>query len=352
MDVAGFLRWWRDQLTDWIPERIRARLTASGRALLIEPHQQGWKIRAQQAGNAVELGSTVTDTAEALRRALADQPTPSRIELTVPPGQYLSRTLDLPLAAADDLAEAIGYQIDTLTPFKREQVWLFCGEQQRLPDGKRLRAWLVAVPRRMDMVFDQLGLSVDARPLRGPRTLPDPQTPVTLAFRPANRTGALPLGWLLVGINLIVLMIAASLHLDNRESQLTALKQQARELQPAALAAGDLNRQVQTLQRQLDTLQARHDDHLPRVALLDEVTARLDDQTWVHRLELRQQQLRLQGSSTNASALIGQLDASPLINDVRFEASLTRDPAGGERFNLAGTLAKPAADHAVAEARP
>jgi hypothetical protein len=50
---------------------------------------------------------------------------------------------------------------------------------------------------------------------------------------------------------------------------------------------------------------------------------------------LRQQQLRLQGNSQNASALIAALDASPMFSDVRFEAALTRDPvAGAERFNL------------------
>ncbi len=336
MDVAGFLRWWRDQLADWIPERLRNALTGQGNTLLIAPDDHGWRAWRIRGDKRIPLDEAA---------AADDKSRPARIDLAVPPGRYLARTVDLPIAAADDLNQAVGYQIDTLTPFKRDQVWLFCGEQQRLPDGKRLRAWLVAVPRRLGSAFTGLDLAVDPASLRGPRALPDDNAPVTLAFRPAGGNGRISMGWLLVGLNLLALVLAISLHLDNREAEFAALKQQARQLQPAATAAADLDRQVQTLQHQLDALQARHDAHLPRVAVLDDVTQRLDDQTWGHRLELRQQQLRLQGSSTNASALIGQLDASPLIDDVRFEASLTRDPAGGERFNLTGRLvtAPPAA---------
>lgn len=351
MSLRAFGRWWGEQLADWLPTRLRDWFTGQATELRLSADGNHWRITLRHAGRDTELGQYPGLDAAQLRAALAAHPGVQRVALQLTPGRYLARSVDLPLAAAGDLQQAIGYQIDTLTPFHRDQLWLFCGEQQRLPDGKRLRAWLVAVPRRVAEVLTALDLAVTPQPLRGPRQAPAEGAAVTLGFRPAAASTGLPLGWALVGLNLLALLLAAGLHLDNREAELALLKEQTRALQSQALAASDLVREVDDLQQRLDELQRQRDSNPPRVAILEELSRRLDDQTWVTRLELRQQQLRLQGSSTNASALIGELDASPLIDEVRFEASLTRDPAGGERFNLTGKVVTPAAPQ-VAEVTP
>lgn len=340
-ELRGFMRWWGEQLADWLPARLREALAGRATELRLVVRDGGWQLLLHHRGRDTELGTDAELDAAALRTALAAHPAVQRITLRLPPGHYLSRTVDLPLAAAGDLAQAIGYQIDTLTPFGRDQLWLFCGEQQRLPDGKRLRAWLVAVPRRGAQALADLGLDVDGDPA-GPRRAPADGDTITLKFRPAAVGARLPLGWTLAGLNLVVLMLAAGLHLDNREAELALLKERTQALQPQALAASDLAREADTLQQRLDKLQQARETQPPRVAVLDDLTRRLDDQTWVTRMELRNRQLRLQGTSSNASALIGELDDSPLLGEVRFEASLTRDPAGGgERFNLAGKVIGP-----------
>lgn len=340
MAVTTFFNWWRDQLLDWVPPRLRQAAARNTDALLVSPNADDWALTHQHNGRRTPLGE--------------DQPVPlvPRVQVTLPPDRYLARTVDLPVAAAGDLEQAVAYQIEALTPFARNDVWVFCGEQRRLPDGKRLRAWLVAVPKRWQQDLAALGLPLEGTPVAGPRELPDSGGDVTLTFRPANQRRHVPLGWMLVGLNLAALVLAISLHLDNREKALDALQAQISAQQADALAAADLQRRVDALQQRLSALQQRHASHLPRVALLNEVTRRLDDHTWVHRFELRDTKLRLQGSSSNASALIGELDASPLIGDVRFEASLTRDPNGGERFNLAATVSPAPAQRSVVEAAP
>lgn len=337
MSATAFLTWWRDHLLDWIPPRLRQAAARNTDALLLRPHDDDWELIHQHNGRRIPLGD--------------DQLVPRvpRVQVTLPPEYYLARTVDLPVAAAADLQQAIAFQIEALTPFTRDDVWLFCGEQQRLSDGKRLRAWLVAVPKRWRHALTALGLTLEDAPIAGPRALPPQEGDITLTFRPGSQGSRVPLGWVLIGLNLAALVLAVSLHLDNREKTLEALKAQIKEQQDDALAAADLQRRADVLQQRLTELQQRRSAHVPRVALLDEVTRRLDDHTWVHRFELRDNKLRLQGSSSNASALIGELDASPLIGDVRFEASLTRDPSGGERFNLAGTVSPVTPDATVAE---
>lgn len=354
MNISGFLRWWGEQLTDCLPTRVRGWLTEQGTVLHLQRDDTHWQASLRHGRAHRPLSDDATLDAPSMQAALREHPGVQRIELQLPAGQYLARHVDLPLAAADDLPQAIGYQIETLTPFKRDQLWLFCGEQQRLPDGKRLRAWLVAVPRQAAGLLQDLQLTSDTQPVRGPRQAPAPGAPITLGFPPRGNRRNLPLGWLLLGLNLLALLLAASLHVDNRQAELTQLKAQSRALQSQAVAASDLSREVDTLQKRLSSLQAQHSALPTRVSVLEELSRRLDDQTWVQRLELRQQQLRLQGSSNNASALIGALDGSPLLSEVRFEASLTRDPSGGERFNLTSKVipaGKPPTDSPT-EAKP
>jgi general secretion pathway protein L len=337
--VLAFLRWWGEQLADWLPEGVRHRLTARRTVLTLACADSHCTIHLQHAGREQLLGAYPDMDANGLRLALRQHPPVQGIALKLSPADYLLRTVELPLAAAEDLSQAIGYQVESLTPFKREQLWLFCGEQERLPDGKRLRAWMVAVPRRAAQALQALGLQSSDTPVRGPRQAPAAGAPLLLGFRPGKLGSGLPLGGLLMALNLAALLLAVGLHLDKRQAELASLKSQNRALQQQAVAASDLARQTEQLQQRLDSLRQKRTDTPTAVAVLEEVSRRLDDQTWLQRLALRQQQLRLQGSSNNASALIAQLDGSPLFGDVQFDASLTRDPAGGgERFNLAGQV--------------
>lgn len=69
----------------------------------------------------------------------------------------------------------------------------------------------------------------------------------------------------------------------------------------------------------------------PSVGVLEAVSRALPDGTWLTRLELRKGQIRLVGQSGNATALIGQLEASPFFEAVRFVAPVTPGP-GGQTF--------------------
>lgn len=340
MAVREFLRWWVEQLAGWIPANLRHRLQGRHTSLRLYRDPQGFSIHLDHKGRSHELGRHPGLDADELQGRLADHPPIERIDLILPPGRYLHRTVDLPLAAADGLTQAVGYQIESLTPFRRNQVWLFCGEQQRLPDGKRLRAWLTAVPRSSAEVLEALGLDVQPEPVRGSHRAPAGDDAIQLTFRPNGQARAwLSRGWALAGANLVALAMATGLHLDNRQAELDTLKQQSRSLQQQAIAASDLAHKVEQSRQRLDLLFRQRASQPTSVAVLDEVSQRLDSQTWLQRFELRHGKLRLQGISGHASGLIAELERSPLLGDVRFDASLTRNPnGGGERFNLTGQV--------------
>ncbi len=76
--------------------------------------------------------------------------------------------------------------------------------------------------------------------------------------------------------------------------------------------------------------------------LLEELSARLPDDTWLFRAEVRDGKVHLQGTSTGASALIAELENSRFLEDVRFASPVTQDGASGrERFHLSASIVSP-----------
>jgi general secretion pathway protein L len=73
--------------------------------------------------------------------------------------------------------------------------------------------------------------------------------------------------------------------------------------------------------------------------LLGEVSARLPDDTWAVQFTWREGRLSLSGYSAKPSRLIGLLEESEMLTQVRFNSPVTRDPKVGlERFNISATV--------------
>ena len=80
----------------------------------------------------------------------------------------------------------------------------------------------------------------------------------------------------------------------------------------------------------------------PSVAeLLNEVTILLPDHTWIIRLAWAGERMTLSGYSAKPSALIGLLEQSDMLSEVRFNSPVTADlKIGLERFNLSAEVTR------------
>jgi general secretion pathway protein L len=146
----------------------------------------------------------------------------------------------------------------------------------------------------------------------------------------------------LFAVNLGLLMGALALHWQNGQSELHALEKAVSEVRREAAVAADLADNNARLRTEAIAMRERRTRQPLMVEVLEDLSGRLADDTYLQRLELREGQLRLYGISAAASDLISQLEASPLLEDVRFEASITRDAATGrERFSITAGLASP-----------
>lgn len=76
----------------------------------------------------------------------------------------------------------------------------------------------------------------------------------------------------------------------------------------------------------------------PVVAMLEEISRLLPDNTWLQQLDIKAQEISLQGNTTGSSRLINLFEKSRLFADAQFNSPLVKAPGGEERFQLAAAI--------------
>ena len=120
------------------------------------------------------------------------------------------------------------------------------------------------------------------------------------------------------------------------------------DLLPKVAAAQKEAEQILMLRKELeDSLESsrflfqKRQETILVIDLLNELTSLLPDGTSVEHLEIRDNEVRVRGQSSGASALIGLLEASKYFHGVTFLAPVTADrTAGQERFYIAVQIAR------------
>lgn len=356
MNWRAFLSWWLTQLAEWIPPQLRARLAPGHDALVIAVEPAQLHVYAKIDGTRHDYGPVTPGEQDAhrdrLRAFLAGLPhRPERIEVQLPAGRYLQRELELPLAAGDNLYEAVGFQLDRVAPFEPAEAIYHCGVLARDPAAKRLRAWVAVAPRQaVEQALRLLG-DPAPQPVPMPKAPPPEGAAMVVAYSVANRRGS-GLTWALLALNLVLFGAALTLHLNHRQYELEQLEQALGQVRREAADAVDLVDSAERIRAEALAMRDRRTAQPLLVAVLEDLSARLGDDTWLQRFEARGDELRLYGVSNSASNLIGQLEASPLLANVRFEASVNRDAvSGGDRFSITARMVPPEPDQ-VSEVQP
>jgi general secretion pathway protein L len=75
------------------------------------------------------------------------------------------------------------------------------------------------------------------------------------------------------------------------------------------------------------------------LAVLDQVTALLPDDTWAFQLRIDSDELQVHGYAAAAAPLLGRFEEAPLLGNARFRSPLTRDQRLNlERFHVSAEL--------------
>lgn len=355
--AGGLLAWWWRALASWLPPRMRRVLGFDRGRLLLQADGAELQLRLQRGEHVRDLGRVPVLAAPVPGEVAAADPlalllTPSVVELPrwliLPAASALRRRLALPPAAAERLRDVVGFEIDRQTPFAADAVAFDARVRGRRESDGQLDVELVAVPRgAMDPQLAALGplaatlagvdvAASDGAPL-GVNLLPPPQ-------RSRHRDSWRP--WNIALATLSLLLVAALLWqlLANRRAAAAALQQTIEAQAEAGRRAAVQQQQLRNLiegQAFLDNARASRPT---TIEIVDELSRRLPDGTYLEKLAIEDEQLMLIGLSNEAAALVGRLQGATLWQKPALAGALQPDPASGrDRFTITAALGPAAA---------
>jgi general secretion pathway protein L len=344
--LEGFLGWWLAELRGLVPARFSRSERRQRQRLVLTLH--GAEVALSEGAGAQEqsLGEAALDAPaeiDALRTALRRARHRKRgVTLRLGSDQGLRRTLQVPLAAREDLGQLLRFEMDRLSPVRTDEVQFAYRVVDTDSANRRITVELQMAPRmvvdhalevaeRLDVVPAALELTdAGAGPAGALNLLPRDSGTSAQASR-LNRALAV----------LALLLAVAAVAIPLRHQRSTA-----DELERHVAAARAAAEQSLTLREQLDELRAGvrflidRKTQTPLVTeMLAELTRLIPDQAYVVQLTLRGSELQLHGFANTASELIGLLDQSALFHAPQFRSPVTQDPRQeAERFHISVEL--------------
>ncbi len=356
MGIGEFFSWWRAELAGMLPDAWRRRFERRHATLLLALTGDQVRVGRRDNGRLEELGRISTALPDAAERVAAVvgglKAESTRVEVEVPAEKLLVKQIQLPLAAEENLRQVLGFEMQRQTPFRAEQVYFNYRVTARRAQSQQIAVRLSVVPRAVvDAALEPL-VDWHLVPERGDDR--SDQDSRVFAFVPGN-AGQRPSSGLyraLLVLNLVLLVAVVAVPLVQQQRYLDQLRARLAEVRVSATTASDLRQRIDQRQARSRYVFANKAGKPASVELLEELSRRLPDDTWLFRVEVRDAKVYLQGTSSRASSLIAELEDSRFFEDVRFASPVTQDGASGrERFHLSAGIVAPAIS-SLADAQP
>lgn len=335
--------WGRQMLAAWrslLPASVRPLLQGEKGRLLFDRDGNLLRIAVESPEQEQLLGQVPLDDPALvadLGRRIADSPAPAWLML--PPSAVLRRTLALPAAAEARLREVLVHEIDRQTPFPADQVCFEGRVIGRDAASQGVKVELLVLPRaRLDQELQALGplaaglagadvRGEDGRALGVNLLLPAHRS------RGSDPSSRLNLG--LLGVAVVALLLALGLVRFNRADALATLRA---DVEAANLQVRDVRLARNQLVAKVEAanfLAGRRAASPTMLEILDDLTRRIPDDTSVDKLSVENGRIVMIGQSRAAPALVGLLQASPLLVEPALTGAVQADPrTGRDRFTL------------------
>jgi general secretion pathway protein L len=339
----AFLLWWKEGLLACLPSSLQQALKKRPASLIVQIRAREVSFLYEEGGESREMDCFPLEmllNGDFRERGAAFLGDAEGVVLRLPAEQGLIKELSLPLVAETNLRQVVGFEIDRLTPFAAGQLYYDVAKLERQADLKRIRIVLVAVPRTaVDPWLNrlaELGLEADGVTLTGEdcgiNLLPPER-------RPQRHRLAQRLSWSLMSLVAALLALAALLPLWQQRSLAVALLPKVAAAQQEAEQILVLRKQLEEASESSHFLFQKRRESVSVMDLLKELTAVLPDDTWLEQLEINGNEIRLQGQSSQASALIGLVEGSKWLHGATFLAPVIADRGSGkERFYLSAQI--------------
>ena len=349
--LPAFFAWWRDQLLACLPARWRDLLSERSESLLLDLHDEEivvWRERGDAMSEYARIRRDLPPEAQSaefqrLRTAIGDPAV--RTVFCIPADRVLTRVLNLPSAAEDNLRQVLSFEMDRQTPFKADQIYFDSRVLGHDASGRNVQVELVLIPRgRLDQELNALPSgAADLDGVDSWRALPGAGRRHTNLLPPEKRAQRrnlrTPLNLALAAAVLILLVLNMDESLANRAAAVESMRAEVSQANTAAKQVAALKKSLADSIGGANFLTDRKRNGALTVALINDISQRLPQDTYLERLQIENKQVQLQGQAQEAAKLIALLGASPCLGNPGFQGQVQPDPrTGKERFQINADL--------------
>ena len=342
-----FWKWWSGEILDLVPPVIRKALDHHEPVLLVSVHDHDMTVDLCHGTRRQTLDKIQFDSLSAIESGVsrAEQqqgyPAADTIVVELSAAQTICRHVSLPMGTEDRITDVLGYEMDRLTPFEKDDVYFHHRVTGRDVDRRVINIDLVVALRRtVDDILLRLsecGIVPTKLTLRGAALSADRSlAAVNLLPREsrADISSKRPLlPTVLTALALLLAVIAIAYPPAYQKIYLTGLEEEISRLGPAAAAAERTRGEIAEAVRQGGFIADKWASMPTKIGLLNELTRIVPDDTWLVRVQVLGAIVRIHGESDNASSLIGLLESSDWLSDARFSSPVTKNPrTSNDRF--------------------
>ena len=349
--VAKFFVWWAGGLAALLPAALRRLIGIDPDLVVVEVKSDQLIVGVDRHGESTALGQVGRSDADAASkiRDLLTTAKMSRapVALRLTPDQVLQKELALPNAVTENLRQVLEFEMEQQTPFHAEQVYFGGIVTGPGTGGSGITVRLAAVPKETvdhaTAALEKMGLAPALVGVGETQSRIDRR--INLAAH-VGTSGGLSRrdGFLMV---LVAILIVAALTVPGFKYDIARarVEGQIADLSPSANKALGLRQKIETALAGAGTVARAKQATPSAVRLLEELSARLPDETWLVQMNLVGGEVTIEGTSPSATALASILEASSLIESVRFQTPITRNNiTDREQFNLSLRAAIPEAN--------
>lgn len=352
-DLSALLQRWKVGLQDILPAglagafvrpapTVEAIVEQNSISFVQQYPSAGLEIVTLQSGE-VGLAADGALRADILSGVKASQ---LQLNLIMPEEQVMRRRLSLPKIARRNLRNVVSFQIARLTPFSADKVFFDVVELPATQENSDLiEVEFIAVLKTsaqpwIDKVERLTGMTVSR--LKAPQTAGVTQTQNINLF---EQLGTRNTWWLRLNRNSALLLALIALLLVTTLVPVLKLRaiviERKQEIQVIEQRVSGLQEKREVLEHDLASLnyvlQHRATTGLPS-RVLEELTRLIPDEIYINNLSVQKQTVVLSGIGTGVVDLIELLNSSPLFEDAKFTASITRSSVGQDIFTASVQL--------------